>query len=76
MKDLFYKLKALIMVAGMIIIPVLIGNTLYYGMGCLIALDPNPANWWLIQETLGRVILVILELILIINAPKFWDEIY
>jgi hypothetical protein len=76
MKDLFYKLKALIMVAGMIIIPVLIGNILYYAMGCLIALDPNPANWWLIQETLGRVILIVLELVLFVNAPKFWDELY
>ena len=76
MKDVFYKLKALITVAGMMIIPVLIGNTLYYGMGCIIALDTNPAHWWLIQETLGRVILVFLELILIVNAPKFWDEIF
>jgi hypothetical protein len=75
MKDLFYKLKALIMVAGMIIIPVLIGNSLYYGMGCIIAWDTNPANWWLLQATLGRVILVILELILLVNAPKFWEEI-
>lgn len=76
MKDVFYKLKALITVAGMIIIPVLIGNSLYYGMGCVIAWDTNPAHWWLLKATFGRVILVFLELIIIANVPNFWDEIF
>ena len=76
MKDVFYKLKALITVAGMIIIPILIGNSLYYGIGCIIALDTNPMNWWLLKETLGRVTLVFLELIIIANIPNFWDEIF
>jgi hypothetical protein len=74
MEDLFYKLKALIYVIGMTLIPILIGNALYYGMGCIIAWDTNPMNWWLLQATFGRVILVILELIILANVPNFWDE--
>jgi len=74
MEDVFYKLKALISVVGMTVIPILIGNALYYGMGCIIAWDTNPMNWWLLQATFGRVILVILELVLLVNVPNFWDE--
>lgn len=56
-------------------IPMILVNILYYLIGSFIAWDWNPMNWWLINSLLGRIILVVLELGILINVPKFWEEI-
>lgn len=68
------KIKAILEVAWMILLPLLIGNTVIYTIGAFIAWNPNPMGWWLLTSTWGRVIAVIIELSIIANVPKFWED--
>lgn len=68
------KLKAILEVLRMILIPLLIGNVVIYIIGAFIAWNSNPTEWWLLTSTGGRVLAVILELSVIANVPKFWEE--
>lgn len=68
------KLKAILEVVRMILIPLLIGNVVIYIIGAFIAWNSNPMEWWLLTSTGGRVLAVILELSVIANIPKFWEE--
>lgn len=52
----------------MLLLEVLIKNIFWYLIFSLIYFDLNPLNWWLVQSSWGRLLLVILELILINNT--------
>jgi len=41
-----------------------------YLLGCFIAWDTNPSNWWLIKTIAGRLLLVILFIGIISGAIK------
>lgn len=69
-----YKLKAIMEVIWMIVLPILITNTVIYLLGSFIAWSWDPGEWWLITSTWGRFVLVIIELSVIANIPKFWDD--
>lgn len=69
-----YKLKAILKVVWMIILPLAIGNIAFYLIGAFVALDPNPMNWWILCSIPGRIITAVLEMIILANIPYFWDE--
>jgi hypothetical protein len=66
--------KSVIRIIGMISIPMVIGNLAYYIIGAFVAWNLNPLEWFLLKDTLGRFLLVILEFVLLVNVPKFWEE--
>lgn len=68
------KLRAILTVFFMVIIPMTILNCVLYLIGSFIAWDWNPLNWLLLSESVGRVILVILEIVFLVNSPNFFDE--
>jgi hypothetical protein len=74
MEMLIYKIKAILIVIGMVLIPLAIGNGVYYLIGSFVAWDWNPTNWWLFTSVWGRVIFVLLEISVLANIPKFWEE--
>jgi hypothetical protein len=69
-----YKLTAFFEVLWMILLPLLIANVAIYLIGSFVAWNWDPREWWLITSTWGRFILVIIELSVIANIPKFWDD--
>ena len=69
-----YKLKAILEVVWMILLPLLIGNAIIYGIGAFVAWNSNPMGWWLLTSTWGRVLAVMIELSIIANIPKFWED--
>lgn len=50
-------------------------NLFWYLIGSFIAFDFNPANWWLINTTFGRIVTVFIEIILLSISVKASDEI-
>jgi hypothetical protein len=70
-----HVIKALFKVLVMIAIPMIIGNAIYYIIGSFLALDLNPLNWWALRESSGRIIILLFEIILLVNVPKFWEDI-
>jgi hypothetical protein len=58
-----------------ILVPLVLVNSLYYLVGSFIAMDWNPMNWWLLTSFFGRIILVALEIGILVNVPRFWEEI-
>lgn len=53
----------------------LVGNLFWYLVGSFVAFDLNPANWWLINHSVGRIILVFIELFIFSVSIKAVDEI-
>jgi hypothetical protein len=74
MKDWLNKLRALSVIFAMIVLPLIIGNAVFYFIGAFIAGDWNPSNWWILKSTVGRVIIVIFELGILSSVPKFWED--
>jgi hypothetical protein len=50
-------------------------NLFWYFIGSFIAFDFNPTNWWLINNTFGRIVTVFIEVILFSISVKASDEI-
>jgi hypothetical protein len=71
---MIYKIKVLLEITWMIILPLIISNLVIYLIGSFIAWSLDPREWWLITSTWGRLVLVIIELSVIANIPKFWDD--
>jgi polyferredoxin len=71
---MIYKIKALLEVAWMVILPLIISNLVIYLIGSFLAWGWDPREWWLITSTWGRVLAVIIELSIIVNIPKFWED--
>lgn len=69
------RLKAVLEVIWMVFLPLLIANIFIYVIGCFIAWDMNPMNWWLFTTIVGRVVYIIYFVIALVNAPHFWEEI-
>lgn len=72
---IYHYILAFFNILFMILVPLLLGNAIYYLIGSFIAMDWNPINWWLVENFWGRVIIIVLELAIISNVPKFWEEI-
>ena len=53
----------------------ILGNLIYYIVGSFLALDLNPFNWWALREPAGRIVILLFEIILLVNIPKFWEDI-
>jgi hypothetical protein len=70
-----HAIKAVFKVLLMIAIPMILGNLVYYIIGSFLALDFNPLNWWAFKEPAGRIIITLFEIILLVNVPKFWEDI-
>jgi len=68
-------IKAILKVIWMILLPMLIANIFIYVIGCFIAWDMNPMNWWLLTTIVGRVVYIIYLVIALVNVPNFWEEI-
>lgn len=66
--------KSVIKIIWMIFIPMFFGNLFYYIIGAFVAWNLNPLEWFLLKDTMGRFCLVLLELVLLANVPKFWEE--
>jgi hypothetical protein len=75
MNNLDYHVKAVVKVIGMIAVPLLIFNGIFYLLGSFIAMDWNVHDWWFFRNTFGRVFVSIIELLILATTPKFWDEI-
>lgn len=69
-----HAIKAAFRILLMIAIPMILGNSIYYIIGSFIALDFNPLNWWIFEETMGRILIIILEIILLVHIPEFWEN--
>lgn len=50
-------------------------NLFWYLIGSFVAFDLNPANWWLINATFGRVLLIVIEFFFISAALKMTDDV-
>lgn len=68
-------IKAVFKILLMIVIPMILGNLVYYIIGSFLALDFNPLNWWAFKDPAGRIIITLFEIILLVNVPKFWEDI-
>jgi hypothetical protein len=68
------KIFAGLEVIKLLIIPLVILNFVVYLCGAFIAWNPNPMDWLLVKTIFGRICLVIIELGILANVPKFWDE--
>jgi hypothetical protein len=69
------KIKAMVHTVGIIMIPMIIFNGLFYTIGAFIAWDTNPLNWWLITSVTGRCLYVIYNVGVVANIPTFWNEV-
>ena len=67
-------IKAVLHVLWMILVPLVIANGIWYLLGAFIAWDWNPMNWWLFTNPFGRVLAVLLEISIMANIPKFWED--
>jgi len=70
-----HVIKAVFKVLLMVAIPMLLGNLIYYIIGSFLSFDFNPLNWWAFKEPAGRLIITLFEIILLVNVPKFWEDI-
>ena len=70
-----HVIKAVFKVLLIIAIPMILGNAIYYIIGSFLALDFNPLNWWAFKEPAGRIVITLFEIILLVNVPKFWEDI-
>jgi hypothetical protein len=69
-----YKIKAILKVIWMVLLPLLIANLFIYVIGCFIAWNMNPINWWLFTTIVGRVIYALYFVIVLVNIPKYWEN--
>ena len=67
-------IKAVLHVLWMILVPLAIANGIWYLIGSFIAWDWNPMNWWLFTNPFGRVLAILLEISIVANIPKFWED--
>jgi len=67
------KLFAVLEVIKLVLIPLVILNFIVYLCGAFIAWDTDPMNWLLVKTIFGRICLVVIELMILVNTPKFWD---
>ncbi len=51
------------------------GNLFWYLIGSFIAFDLNPSNWWLINNAVGRIILVFFELFILSVSFKAAEDV-
>ena len=70
---MMHKLKGIIEVIKLILIPFVILNFIVYLCGAFIAWNFNPMDWLLIKTTFGGICLLVLELCILGTTPKFWD---
>jgi hypothetical protein len=68
------RFKAILKVIWMVLLPLLIANLFIYVIGCFIAWDMNPINWWLFTTTIGRTIYAFYFVIVLVKVPDFWDQ--
>jgi|APCry1669189768_1035252.scaffolds.fasta_scaffold19553_1 hypothetical protein len=68
-------LKAIAEVIRLVLIPFIFANGIWYLIGSFIAWDWNPMHWWMITSTIGRILGAIIELCILANVPRFWEEI-
>jgi hypothetical protein len=57
-----------------IIIPFLIVNGFIYLIGSFIAQDFTIYNWWVYRTTFGRILLSLIEIMVLVNIPKWWEQ--
>ena len=68
------QIKAILKVTWMILLPMLIAHAFLYMIGCFIAWDMNPFNWWLFTTIVGRVIYAFYFVIVLTSIPSFWEN--
>jgi hypothetical protein len=71
----YHYILAFFNVLFWIAVPFLLGNGILYLIGSFITWDWDPMNWWILNTVWGRIILVVMELVLLVNVPNFWEEI-
>ena len=69
-----YKIKAILHIILLIILPMVILNLILYLIGSFVAWSFDPSTWWLVNSTVGRLLLVFIEISFLANVPKFWEE--
>ena len=75
MNKIEYHIKAVLSVISVIMVPLLLGNGVFYLLGSFVAMDWDIHNWWVFRNTFGRFLVCIVELGILANTPKFWDQI-
>ena len=73
-RKIMNRIKAVLEVIWMVLLPLLIANLFIYVIGCFIAWDMNPMNWWLVTTIVGRVFYAIYFVIALVNVPKYWGN--
>jgi hypothetical protein len=69
-----HKINAVLEVMWMITLPLVIANGLFYLLGSFIAWDFDPFHWWAFTTTVGRVLMVIVEVAILVNIPTWWEQ--
>jgi hypothetical protein len=69
-----YKINAVLEVIWMITLPLVIANGVFYLLGSFIAWDFDPFHWWAFTTTVGRVLMVIVEVAILVNIPTWWEQ--
>ena len=69
-----HKINAVLEVMWMITIPLVIANGVFYLLGSFIAWDFDPFHWWAFTTTVGRVLMVIVEVAILVNIPTWWEQ--
>jgi hypothetical protein len=60
---------------GKLLLWFLAGNLFWYLIGSFIAFDLNPSNWWLINNAVGRIILVFFEIFILSVSFKGAEDV-
>lgn len=68
------KINSFIQLMWEIILPLIVCNFIIYILGCFISWDLNIFHWWAINNTFGRVLISFIELIILVNIPKWLNE--
>jgi membrane protein YdbS with pleckstrin-like domain len=69
-----HKINAVLEVMWMITLPLVIANGVFYLLGSFIAWDFDPFHWWAFTTTVGRVLMVIVEVAILVNIPTWWEQ--
>lgn len=68
------KIKAILRVIWMILVPIILANTFLYIIGTFIAWDTNPLHWWMLTSITGRCLYLLYNILVLANTPTFWEE--
>lgn len=74
MENIRIKINSFLKVLMMILVPLIIADSFFYLIGAFIAQDWNYENWWMFTSTVGRILLSLIQIMILVNIPKWYEE--